>query len=597
MSLPILQDLHDDLKRLMIAGSDLAAGDMSLKKKVPVLMKLGEKSAVFGRLAMLTESLTDGGDSSNQLLELAELLTSVMYTMGKTGVDGDLVTTGTVHEFPTNIGYQKLKPILEALTTKGSSRSEVIEQAYQSGSLNDLRLIQPLISALGDSNLQLADFISEKVLPDFGMAVLPMVQSTFSIKGKKADGRRLRVISGILKEEGLPFYIECVEKGSEQVRIAALEILYLYDAAEELLLEYAMAKKPDTRRAAFESLVKRDSAKAVQFLLKALEGRDHDTVIHLARFGSDRLKESLLGYAKGLLNDFLETKEEEKVKRLHAVLFCFRPVPNLETGQFLQEIIENRDIPSSLARVAAVSLLNEGGFETLEFVEKVHQIPRLAGLADLSLQASLYIRSKEEVFDHFSRYAKRSRKDPGGNAILATMDNFIYFIPELRGYDERFLKNQYAGYGDKPVTEHRLVGKEWDERWVDVLMELDEEQLVFRLPKRVMSQKHLQYLLDKLAINPYFSSKRGTGVMVSLIQIGYEKVFDVLMDVLKKTDVNMKSVQFHHGWIITNLGMLCALPKKYAEEIRRIAENEIDNDRIKSRLQEIVYYLNHKGEI
>lgn len=596
MSLPILQDLYDDVKRLSIAGSDLAIGDVSLKKKVPALSKLGEKSPVFAKLATMTDRLAESSDSTpKRLLELSELLTSVMYTMGKTGLDGEITTNTGQHEFPADISYQKFKPIQEALTTKGSGRFEVINQAHQSGMLYDLRLIQPLISALGDSNVQLADFIAEKVLPDFGLAILPMVQSAFSLKGKKADGRRLKVISEIVKADGLPFYIECVEKGSDQVRIAALEILYPYDEGEEVLLEYSNAKKPDIRKAAYESLVKRDSAKAVAFIIKALNGHDHDVVIHLARNGSTNLKEALLIYAKGLFKDFLITKSEEKLNRLHSALYCFKPVPNEDTSQFLQEVIENNDIPRPLARTAAAILLYEGS-EMHKYVESVHRIPRLAGLADLSLQASVYVRSKEEVFDHFSRYAKRSRKDEGGHAILVTMERFIYFQPELRLFDEKYQQAQYSGYGDKRVTEHDMVGYQWDNRWVDVLIDLDEEDLVYRLPNTVTSKKHIKYLLDKLSLNPYFSSKRGMGVMISLIQIGYENVFEVLIDILKKTDQNMKSVKFHHSRIADNLGLFMFLPKKYIPEMKRVGEEEIEHPVLRNKLNEILHFLVNKED-
>lgn len=596
MSLPILHDLYNDVKRLMIAGSDLATGDVSLKKKVPALAKLGEKAPVFAKLAHLTETLADSSDSTqNGLLELSELLTSVMYTMGKAGIEGEMATSALHHEFPADMGYQKLKPILEALTSKGSGRTEVIQRAFHAGKLNDLRLIQPLISALGESNSQLADFVAEKVLPQYGKAVLPMIQSQFNIKGKKADGRRLRVISEILKEEGLRFYIECVEKGSEQVRIAALEILYPYDDAEEVLLQYANAKKPESRKAAYESLVKRDSAAAVQFLIKALEGKDHDVVIHLCRDGSARLKEALLVYVKGLFMDFQANKNELTVKKLYPALYCFRPLPSQDAMEFLREFIETPEIPGQLARLAVVTLLYEGP-EMLEYIESVHLLPQRENVTDLSLQATLYIRSKEKVFEQYSKYARQTRKDTRGQLIFATMDNFIYFRPELRAFDEKFQQGQYRGYGDKPVIEHPLVGVEWDNRWVDVLMDLDEEELVYRLPNRVTSKKHLNYLLDKLSLNPYFSSKRGMGVMTSLVQIGYENVFDILIDILKKTDENMKSVQFHHSRIADNLGLFMFMPKKYIPEIQRVGEREIQHPVLRNKLNEILRYLYSKEE-
>jgi hypothetical protein len=230
MSLPILNELQDDLKRLTIAGSDLATEDISLKKKIPVLLKMGEKAPVFTRIAQFTENLVTGKEpTSEHLLELSTLLSSIMYTMGKTGRDGDLEVGGTTSEIPTEISYLTLKPIIEALTTKGSGRGEIIEQAYQSGKIYDLRLIYPLIAALDDSYPELADFVAEHILPKYGQEILPIIQASFSVKGKKGDGRRLKVMAEILGVGGLPFYYECIENGSTQVQIAGLEILSQYE--------------------------------------------------------------------------------------------------------------------------------------------------------------------------------------------------------------------------------------------------------------------------------------------------------------------------------------------------------------------------------
>lgn len=597
MSLPILHDLYDDLKRLTIAGSDLAIGDMSLKKKPPVLTKMGEKAPVFSRLAALTNALAEAeGSKPDQLLELSQLLSSVMYTMGKSGKEGDIVVEAIDREYPAGLSYHKLQPILVALTTKGSGRVEIIQHAEQSGNLFDIRLIRPLMAALDDSYSELADYVAEKVLPMYGRDILPTIQNTFQLKGKKGDGRRLKVIHSLLKEEGLDFYIECVEKGSEHVRNAAIDFLYPYDDAEEIIMEAAKSKKVETRRAAYASLAKRDSDAAAQFLMTALEGKDRELVVQAAMgYSSPKVKESLLEFAKMLFNSFVNMKKQETANLLYSVLGCFQPVPNEKVLAFLRECVENREISVSIARTAAVILYNEG-FEMLRYIESICTLPHRSSLVDLSFRASLKIRTKEEVFDLYSRYAKRTRKDPAGQAILETMDRLVFFSPELRAFDEVYQKSHYWYYGGESIDHEGLTEVEWDERWVDLLIKLDEEKLVYRLPHQITSRKHLNYLLGKLAENPYFSSSRGMGAMTSLIQIRYEDVFAVMVDTLKKTDVNMSSVKFHYSSIVNNLGLFAFLPKKYAEPLKQIAEQEIQHQNLKDRLQEIYFYLKNKGE-
>lgn len=597
MSLPILNELHQDLKRLMIAGSDLAIGDQSLKKKIPVFMKMGERAPIFTRIANLTESLMNGKEStSEQLLELSTLLTSVMYTMGKTGGEGEWEMAASYGEYPTELSYLTLKPIMEALTTKGSGRWEIIEQAWQSGKIYDMRLLLPLISALDDSYQEIGDLVAEHILPTYGRDVLPLLQASFSKKGKKGDGRKLKVMAGILGEEGLPFYYDCIENGSAQVQLAGLEILSEYEQAEEVLITYTKAKKADTRLVVYKSLAKRESEAAITCLIKALDGKDRDLVIEAAAAHStDKLKEAMLGYAKGVLGDFIESKKPEQGDLLCSIIHCFWHSKSEKVAGFLRELVENSKVDPQIARQAVLVLL-ENDAKTLQYVETIMKLPRRYGLADLSFLASLRIRSKEEVFDLYSRYVRRTRKDIAGMQILETLDRIIYFRADLREYDDKYYYYEYRHYSDNYFDDEKLIDLEWDERWVKLLMDIDEEKFIYRLAHKIIDQNHLDYLLKKLNENPYFSSKRAMGVMCSLIQTNYEGAFPILVDTLRKTDVNMKSVKFHTSKIVHNLGLFLHLPKKVAEELQQIAEHEIEHQQLKERLQEIIFELKAKGE-
>jgi hypothetical protein len=595
MSLPILHELQDDLKRLMIAGSDLATGDISIKKKIPVLLKMGEKAPVFTRIAQFTKNLVSGKEpTSEHLLELSTLLSSIMYTMGKTGRDGDLVVGETICEFPTDISYLTLKPIIEALTTKGSGRGEIIEQAYHSGKIYDLRLIYPLIAALDDSYPELADFVAEHILPKYGQELLPILQPSFSVKGKKGDGRRLKVMAEILGGEGLPFYYDCIENGSTQVQIAGLEILSQYEQAEEVLLSYTKAKKADVRLVAYKSLAKRESDTAINCLVHALEGKDRNLLIEAAVAGStDKLRESMLGFAKKLIGEYMESeksKQGDLLSSLSSIIQCFWHSKSPKVIGFLRDVIEDSKVHSPLARHAALVLL-ENQAETVEYIESLFMLPGRQELADLSFIASLRSRPKEEVFDRYSIYVKKTRKDIAGTQILETMDGIVFFREDLRQYDDKYYYYEYKHYTDDFFNGPSLIDIEWDERWVELLIDIDEEKLVYRLAKKVTGQKHLDYLMKKLHENPYFSSKRGMGVLTSMIQTNYEDAFTVLVDTLKKTDVNMKSVKYHTHTIIQSLDLFLYISKEYANELAEIADKQIEHEKLKERLLEIVFEL------
>ena len=51
MSIPVLIEVYDEMRRLAIAGSAVAPGDFRLKKLIPPLEKSGEKAPVFAKVA------------------------------------------------------------------------------------------------------------------------------------------------------------------------------------------------------------------------------------------------------------------------------------------------------------------------------------------------------------------------------------------------------------------------------------------------------------------------------------------------------------------------------------------------------------------
>src|SRR5688572_14472602 len=92
MSIPVLIEVYDEMRRLAIAGSAVAAGDFRLKKLVPPLQKSGEKAPVFGKVAQAIQAVVDSNDktASTALLELATLVNAILYTQGETGFAGEL---------------------------------------------------------------------------------------------------------------------------------------------------------------------------------------------------------------------------------------------------------------------------------------------------------------------------------------------------------------------------------------------------------------------------------------------------------------------------------------------------------------------------
>ncbi len=208
MSIPVLIQAYDEVRRLAIAGSVVAPGDFRLKKLVPLLEQVGQKAPVFAKVAEAVKQLAESREqtSAAALLELATLVNSILYTQGETGMQGELTPLPTVAlgRPRTQASARVLKPLQEALTTTGSGRLEIIRDGYERGAFHDLRLIAPALAALDDSYAEIADLAAQKILPLFGPAIVPELQANFDPRGRGGHVRRLLLMHRLDPEAARP---------------------------------------------------------------------------------------------------------------------------------------------------------------------------------------------------------------------------------------------------------------------------------------------------------------------------------------------------------------------------------------------------------
>lgn len=188
MSIPVLTQVYDEVRRLSIAGSVVAAGDFRLKKLIPPLETAGQKAPVFAKVAQSVTKLVESNEktSSEALLEVSTLVNAILYTQGETGIQGELqpIETTDLGQQQTQASARVLKPLLEALTTTGSGRAEIIRDAHERGSFKDLRLIKPALAALDDVYPEISDFVAKNILPLYGKAILPELKAKYDQKGR-----------------------------------------------------------------------------------------------------------------------------------------------------------------------------------------------------------------------------------------------------------------------------------------------------------------------------------------------------------------------------------------------------------------------------
>src|SRR5580698_884649 len=198
MSIPVLVQVYDEIRRLAIAGSAVAPGDFRLKKLIPPLEKSGEKAPVFAKVALAATAVVDSNDktASTALLELITLVNAILYTRGETGIAGNFAALETIDlgGQATQSGARVLKPLLEALSSTGSGRLELVRDAFARGTFRDLRLVKPALKAIDDPYPEIGDFIAEKVLPLYGKAILPELRAKLDIKGRGGHVNRLQLM-------------------------------------------------------------------------------------------------------------------------------------------------------------------------------------------------------------------------------------------------------------------------------------------------------------------------------------------------------------------------------------------------------------------
>jgi hypothetical protein len=259
MALALLSDLEKEVHRLSVAGSNLASQDFRLKNQIPQLEKAASSSAVFKRLHQMVLELIECNpdNATNKLLDLSALLHAIEYTRGKTGVDGEIQEIESEDlGIGTPLDSRRLNELINALTSKGSGRLNLIIENYPQNNLLDIRLVLPLIGALSDYS-EIADFAKEKLIC-YGQAVLPLLLERFKMKGNAGDGRCLEVIFALAGSSQKKLYFQALDEGSLSVKKAALSVIAAgkFDEAKERIKEYVNSKNPELKKSAEEAMKK-----------------------------------------------------------------------------------------------------------------------------------------------------------------------------------------------------------------------------------------------------------------------------------------------------------------------------------------------------
>jgi HEAT repeats len=550
MSLALIQESAKEARRLAIAGSPLAVGDFRLKKLVAPMEQAGAKVPVFAQVAKAIGDLVNGreADSAANLLNLSTLLNAILYTQGQSGAEGDyreleaFATTCSSTRTPARM----LKPLVQALTTTGGGRFEIVKSACERGAFNDLRLIDPAIQALGDIYPELADLVAKKILPIYGPGIVPRLKATMDIKGKKQDARKLGLMHQLDPAGTLELCKTALEDGSPEVKAAAIACLGKHEECLPLVLEQANAKNKLLRAAALEALAEHDRPEITKLFTELIQCNALDILAGPFRALRNRqILNSLLAEGKRVF-DLILKGDEEQIPRYWEILDCLGHRKEPEVEEFVLTCFgqgdrvaklkgaKNSNVAGADLIVRLTSLLYGMGLpKTLGAILAKHgALPPLA--FGYVLRSALRTWPADKIYQEFSPLLGQT-KGAGKEKNFELQRNIR---AGCRGGAAE------TGYfeGAECDSDGALTPKsvEWDARWLDAAIKADELDIVCCLA-RPAHKRAVTYLVNAIDSKNRFQTD---SMMEALARCQYSKITDVFLDQVTKRTKNAGA--FHH---------------------------------------------------
>lgn len=525
MSTALLQELHQEVRRLYIAGSDLAVGDFRLKRLLPQFQQLGERAPIFKRLAEGIASLIEPPvgkeqSSAETLQDIGMLLHSVLYTQGSSAPAGQMAD---MESYPSNLStklsYRKLAAVQEALTTTGGGRYEVILQAFEDGMFADLRLLQYAIAALGDPYTEIADLTTDKILPSYGSQVVPHLMKTFQIDGGKLEARKLRVIGTVGGEDVAAFIYEAAQSGSDEVRATAIRLLSAYIQYEESVLDWTKEKKKAIRESAYHTLASYGTDRAVERLHEAFASKDIELASEAAaECAHPQLTAQLVQDLDRDLRAALELADDKK--KLDAawtrIRYVVRALDEKRCAElydvysnFVNRYEEYRPFQwLELLHTVAWYMETENSEDALAHLRKIEDLD--VRFMSYAVRASFNLLSPEAMYDHYvesmrnkwkmqtNKEMQRRKKELCSTIEALVLSREYVEVPAQWSYS-----NGMTSLYTIVIQPLPLILAAWDERWLDWFIEQNELELVCAFA-RPGHERIAKFMLRKLEQHPEF---------------------------------------------------------------------------------------------
>ena len=290
-------------------------------------------------------------NSAANLLQLSTLLNAILYTQGDSNAQGPFRELALCPSkcSSTRTPARTLKPLVQALTSAGAGRFEMVKSAVERGAFNDLRLLDPAIKAFGDNYPELAELVAERVLPAYGPGIIPLLKAGFDLKGNKQDARKLQVMHNLDPDAALAFCKTALDDGSPEVKATALACLGKHEDSLPLVLAQVNAKNRIVRAAALEALAQHDRPEVTKIFTDLLKGKALDLLARPFRLlRNSQVLHAMLDEGKKVFALLLQG-DSEQLPRFSEILECLKTRSEPEVEQFLIECLTSQ--PAKLAKL------------------------------------------------------------------------------------------------------------------------------------------------------------------------------------------------------------------------------------------------------
>lgn len=553
MSIAVLTQVYDETRRLAIAGSVVAGGDFRLKKLIAPLEQAGAKAPVFAKIGQAVKSLVESNEQTSALalLELSTLVNAVLYTQGETGLAGKIEPIETTDLGPqtTQASARVLKPLLEALSTTGSGRLEIIRDSFERGAFRDLRLVKPALNGIDDPYPEISQFIGKTVLPLFGKAILPELRAKFDIKGKAGHLRRLALMHHLDPEGTRETIKQALDEGSKEMKVVAIQCLG--DAPEDLtyLLDQAKAKAKDVRAAALSALTRVDAPEAVEVLQKALAGSDLVLAVRpLRKNRNPKLLQYVLTEIETQIEAGLATKDKKEsgkhADRITTLMQCLDERDDKLTEAFLLKTFARREALLAMKGEPSGLDINNRISELMIAASKKCQEALVAAHGSLSpeclvdaLQAATRCMKPAAVFETFSPYllAKVDEKKKGRDPAWSRRSELASSMSSPWMWRRSVVDDEDLDDFDDESDSLTPEGVTWDPRWLDVAIQIKSPELVQALARPGHAGCN-EFLSESFAAELKKSKDLYDcgEFLATMVRVKHPQATDCLISVLKK---------------------------------------------------------------